>query len=292
MASTKVDLLDEDKPIAGQKFACISFVSPEQHIKNRELFYFENFVKNWDMVKSINKFEAFLNFISYKYNLKMENITTDLQDFLKEEKSNLIDFTIYDDYKTFLDKKQDDLDKEYNSANKFQTNVRGIKVRGVYSTQEEAEMRCKTLRENDPNHDVYVGPVGLWMPWEPEAYKTGRVEYLEKELNDLMHEKNKNDKSAKEEFEQRIKETKEKAIEDNMKKAEESGNVLTQILDEDGNLVNVNQVDYDGIPDESVVIPNYKDGKPEHLPTSADITKQLFESKNIEIVNDETKKVD
>ena len=292
MASTKVDLLDEDKPIAGQKFACISFVSPEQHIKNRELFYFENFVKNWDMVKSINKFEAFLNFISYKYNLKMENITTDLQDFLKEERSNLVDFTIYDDYKTFLDQKQDDLDKEYNSANKFQTNVRGIKVRGVYSTQEEAEVRCKTLRENDPNHDVYVGPVGLWMPWEPEAYKTGRVEYLEKELNDLMHEKNKNDKSAKEEFEQRIKETKEKAIEDNMKKAEESGNVLTQILDEDGNLVNINQVDYDSIPDESVVIPNYKDGKPEHLPTSADITKQLFESKNVEIVNDETKKVD
>ena len=292
MASTKVDLLDEDKPIAGQKFACISFVSPEQHIKNRELFYFENFVKNWDMVKSINKFEAFLNFISYKYNLKMENITIDLHDFLKEERSNLIDFTIYDDYKTFLDQKQDDLDKEYNSANKFQTNVRGIKVRGVYSTQEEAEVRCKTLRENDPNHDVYVGPVGLWMPWEPEAYKTGRVEYLENELNDLMHEKNKNDKSAKEEFEQRIKETKEKAIEDNMKKAEESGNVLTQILDEDGNLVNINQVDYDSIPDESVVIPNYKDGKPEHLPTSADITKQLFESNNIEIVNDETKKVD
>ena len=41
-----IDLLDEDKPIAGQKFACISFVSPEQHIKNRELFYFENFLRN------------------------------------------------------------------------------------------------------------------------------------------------------------------------------------------------------------------------------------------------------
>ncbi len=37
-------------------------------------------------------------------------------------------------------------------------------------------MRCKLLREVDPNHNVYVGPVGMWMPWEPEAYKTGRVE--------------------------------------------------------------------------------------------------------------------
>ena len=45
------------------------------------------------------------------------------------------------------------------------------------------------LRESDPNHDVYVGPVGVWMPFHPDAYKTGRVEHLEKELNELMHEK-------------------------------------------------------------------------------------------------------
>ena len=52
----------------------------------------------------------------------------------------------------------------------------------------EAELRCKLLREVDPNHNVYVGPV-KWMPWEPEAYKTGRVEYLEEQLNQLMNEK-------------------------------------------------------------------------------------------------------
>ena len=35
------------------------------------------------------------------------------------------------------------------------------------------------LRKIDPHHDVFVGPVGMWMPWHPEAYKTGKVEYLE-----------------------------------------------------------------------------------------------------------------
>ena len=40
------------------------------------------------------------------------------------------------------------------------------------------------LREMDPTHDVYVGPVGSWMPFHPEAYKTGRVEYMEEELHD------------------------------------------------------------------------------------------------------------
>ena len=42
--SKLVDLLDEDKPIAEQKFVCLSFVSPEYEIKNKNLFFFKNFV--------------------------------------------------------------------------------------------------------------------------------------------------------------------------------------------------------------------------------------------------------
>ena len=35
-----VDLLEEDKPIAGQKFTCISFVSPEKYIKKERNLLF------------------------------------------------------------------------------------------------------------------------------------------------------------------------------------------------------------------------------------------------------------
>ena len=28
-----IDLLDEDKPVSGQRFACISFISPEKKIR-------------------------------------------------------------------------------------------------------------------------------------------------------------------------------------------------------------------------------------------------------------------
>ena len=35
-----IDLLDEDKAIAEQKFVCLSFVSPEKILKNKELFIF------------------------------------------------------------------------------------------------------------------------------------------------------------------------------------------------------------------------------------------------------------
>ena len=64
-----VDLLEEDKPIAGQKFVCVSFVSPDKILKQKEIFLFEQFLKKWDFSKSMEKFHQFLNFVSYKYKL-------------------------------------------------------------------------------------------------------------------------------------------------------------------------------------------------------------------------------
>ena len=234
-----VDVLEEDKPIAGQKFVCISFISPENILKEKNLYYFNKFLNKWDMNKSLEKYNQFLSFIAYKYNMNFDDLTKDLGDFCKEERSRLFATTLEDEYKNFLDANEKKLEKEFNEEHQFQTSVRGIKVRGSFPSQKEAELRCKMLREVDPNHDVYVGQVGIWMPFHPEAYKTGRVEYLEEELNQLMNEKVKNEKQAKTEFDKRVRETKEKAMEDNRKKAEESGNVLTQMMDKDGNLVSV-----------------------------------------------------
>jgi hypothetical protein len=232
-----VDLLEEDKPIAGQKYVCVSFCSPEKILKQKEIFLFEQFLKQWDFNKSMDKFIQFLNFISFKYNMSFDDISNDFKDFVKEEKQNLLQTEMMDEFKTYIDNNEEKLQKQFDIDNNFQTNTRGIKIRGSYPSQEEAELRCKMLREIDPNHDVYVGPIGLWMPWDPEAYKTGKVEYMEDELNQLMSEKQKNELNAKTNFEQRVKESKQKAIEENIKNAEKSGNTLTQTIDAQGNLV-------------------------------------------------------
>jgi len=263
-----VDLLEEDKPIAGQKFACVSFVSPENILKQKEIFLFEEFLKKWDLNKSMEKFIQFLNFVSFKYNMSFDDLTNDFKEFVKEEKETLSKSNMSDEYKTFLDNNEEELEKKFGINNKFQTSTRGLKVRGVYPTLEEAELRCKMLREIDPNHDVYVGPVGLWMPWEPEAYKTGRVEYMEEELNQLMHEKSKNETNAKSAFDQRVKETKQKAIEENIKNAEKSGNTLTQSIDDKGNLIGVNNNSTSFSSDNDVI-------------SSDDVRSELFEGENI-----------
>jgi len=194
----------------------------------------------------MSKFSDFINFISYKYNLKVEDVISDFNDFTKEEEEKMKAMTVNDDYANFLDKNEERLTEKFTKDNSFQTSTRGLKIRGVFANQEEAEMRCKKLRELDPNHDIYVGPVGIWIPWDPDAYKTGRVEFMEEELNQLHQEKVKNEAKAKEEFDRRIKDTKRKAIEENIKLAQKSGNVLTQTMDENGNLIGVKEtVDFE-----------------------------------------------
>ena len=269
-----VDLLDEDKAIAGQKFVCLSFISPEEIIKNKEIFVFEKFLKQFELNKSIEKFEHFINFICHKYSLDNSKIFEDLKEFCKEEKDKLFLTTLEDDFKTFKENNQDSLDKEFNENYEFQTSTRGIKVRGVFSSQEEGEIHCKKLRETDVNHDVYLGQVGVWMPFHPEAYKTGKVEYLEKELNELMHEKKKNDDQSKEKFNNRVKEAKEKAIRENIEKAKITGNKLMQSINEDGKLVNSDIMD---VPGKNLLFGNSENDDV----ATADLRNKLFNDENV-----------
>ena len=241
-----IDLCDEDAPIAGQKFACMSFVSPENILKKREAYLFDEFIKTWEFTQSMSKFGDFLNFVAYKYNLQLEDLTTDFNEFSAAEETKLREETFESHFTTFRDKNEDRLNLQFSREHAFQTSTRGLKLRGVFNTQEEAELRCKKLRETDPHHDIFVGPVGMWIPWDPDAYKTGRVEFMEEELNQLHNEKLKNEERAKQAFDQRVKDAKKKAIMENIELAKKSGNVLTQTIDESGNLVGVKErVDFD-----------------------------------------------
>jgi hypothetical protein len=87
---------------------------------------------------------------------------------------------------------------------------------------------------------------------------------MEETLNQLMSEKKTNEEKAKLEFDRRIKDTKQKAMEENKRNAEKSGNKLTQMLTKDGDLVNVALVNESDL-----------------YSTQADVQKELFEGENI-----------
>jgi len=81
-----------------------------------------------------------------------------------------------------------------------------------------------------------------------------------------MHEKAKNETKAKQDFEARVKESKQKAIEENIKIAKESGNKLTQTINEKGDLIGVAQLN----TTENALVSN-------DVVSGADIRKELFE---------------
>ena len=92
---------------------------------------------------------------------------------------------------------------------------------------------------------------------------------MEEELNQLMSEKNKNDVNAKTVFDERVKETKQNAIKENIEKATKSGNVLTQTIDKEGNLIGINNnSQIDNLLNNDTI-------------SSADVCKELFEGENV-----------
>ena len=56
--------------------------------------------------------------------------------------------------------------------------VRGLKIRGVYSTKEEADKRAQYLQKIDADFHVFVGEVGKWLPIVSNTSKSSN-QYVE-----------------------------------------------------------------------------------------------------------------
>ena len=162
------DFLEVDTEISGQKFTCLSFISPENVLRNKNLFMVHHFLKS----------------VATEYKLTESEIV--------------------EKYKTFLFTNESKLDEVFHKENDFQTTVRGVKIRGTYSSLKEAQVRAKRLQKSDPNFNVYVGQVGYWLPWDPSSDNIENQEYANSELNELVHKYNENQKAKEDHFRENI----------------------------------------------------------------------------------------
>jgi hypothetical protein len=103
------------------------------------------------------------------------------------------------------------LEDEFHKANNFQTTMHGLKVRGVYSSSEQATARAKALNKKDPYFNVYVADVGEWLPWDPEPEEVKDQEYQSDDLNKLMQAYRENASKRDEFFEEEKRQKVEKA---------------------------------------------------------------------------------
>ena len=222
VAEPEEDFLTEDPEISSQKVVLISFLSPEKILANKDVFFFQNFLKDYELQWKTSKLEAWMAEQLQAVNTKLENIagnlsklspTVDLsgcsvvadsvadvrnsllrvdkfvEDFQQHCRKNLREIsqgTVKQEYEDFLFKNSAALEEEFFKMNEFRTTIRGIKVRGVFASEAEAGVRAKKLQRSDPNFNIYMGSVGKWMAWEPEPSKVGEQEYANEQLNTLM----------------------------------------------------------------------------------------------------------
>ena len=270
--TSKRDWLREDEPIPGQSFACISYIAPEQMLKQYDVYCFEQFLKRWNFNKSIETFVQFLNFASYKYKISVDDLHTDFKEFVESERTKLQETDVTEDFKTFMIDNREKIDVEFDVAHDFQTRTRGLKIRGVFPSYEEAKSHASELHENDQSVSVHVTEVSKWIALDTDKSKS--LKYKETELNTLMEEKEKSDIKAKAIFDKRVQDARTNAIAENIKNAEKSGNVLTQTLDEQGRLTGVGN-----ITQEAALEMQFGAGT--KSATVDDIQKELFEGDDI-----------
>lgn len=181
----EVDYLDVDTQIPGQQYVCISFISPEKVLIQKDQFIMKKFIKSLtdesgNVVISANEFD-----------------------------------TKYTDY---ISLNSEEIEQEFHKESGFQTTMRGVKIRGTYNTYDEATQRAKILQSSDRDFHVFVGQVGYWLPWDPNADNIADQQYMEKELNELMSNYKSNQLQRDMFYQNQVDEQRKKANEETEKK--------------------------------------------------------------------------
>lgn len=228
------DYLDEDTEIPGQRYVLLSFVSPEKVLEKKEFFFFQKFMQLYEVDWKIKNLEKFLMDtakgmnaeldekaaelekadqveaaqICRKNRLNVESILGSYSEFIKKSRSDLTKTKIAEAYDDFIHGNKSKLEEEFFAANDFKTSMRGIKVRGVFSNQKEAEIKAKKLQNKDKYHNIYMAEMGKWTPWDPNPNEIQDQEYNNDQLNNLMRKYKENEDSREKFFEERTKSNK------------------------------------------------------------------------------------
>jgi hypothetical protein len=218
------DYLDEDEQISGQKYALVSFLSPENVLEKKDHFFFQRFLQNYEVEWKVKTMEAFLADTVNEINrgldekanrldasgatdvadltrasrIKVDTIMESYQGFVRKQQKDINKTKITEAWDDFLFKQQAKLEEEFHAKNNFRTSIRGFKVRAVARDEKEAEVRAKKLQKNDKYHNIYCAEVGKWTPWDPKPHLIENQEYAQEELNNLMkkYKENEDSKSA------------------------------------------------------------------------------------------------
>jgi hypothetical protein len=225
------DFLDEDVEVPGQRYVLLSFISPEKVLEKKDQFFFKKFLQSYEVDWKIKNLEKYMvdvvqtinsslderitelekndQFdqanICRKNRLRIDDVMGDYNNFIQKQRQDINKTKIAEAFDDFMFANQDKLEDEFYAANDFRTSMRGVKIRGVYGNPKEAELKAKKLQTKDKYHNIFIGDVGKWLPWDPSPHQVGEQEYAQDQLNTLMRKYKENEDNREKFFEERTK---------------------------------------------------------------------------------------
>jgi hypothetical protein len=214
--------LEGDDEVRGQKYVCLSFISPDKAMmRNKDTFMTSKFLEFFALDYKVRATESFVLGELREIQRALSDVELELSngagvedkeallkklvadvakarallarrtadDLEAHVKSNMSDFkesTIHEAYERFMVTNRQKLEDEFHKSVDFKPTLLGLKVRGVYGTNEQAVARAKALSKKDPYFNVYVADVGEWLPWDPHPEEVQDGEYQNDQLNKLM----------------------------------------------------------------------------------------------------------
>jgi|LauGreDrversion4_2_1035121.scaffolds.fasta_scaffold272575_3 hypothetical protein len=177
--STKVkDYLDQDQPIRGQNYVCLSFLSPDDAIASKDAFAVGKFLA---------AFSAEASDVFKEAHKRCSDEDRQVLDNLRERYAYVFDrATLAAEFDVYKKAYAKEITDDYDKSTDYRCSIRGIKIRGAYETIKEAQDRAERLKRQDPNFSVYVCEMGCWCPWSPSPDEIKDAEYSESQLNSLM----------------------------------------------------------------------------------------------------------
>ncbi len=164
---------DPTDDIPRQKFACVSILTPDDvDVRNRSYFEARAFA-------------------------------------LANHKESYADEQAYDTaLKDWCQERQGELDDDFKDSTEGRPHIPIMKVRGVFKSHHKASARCRKLAAFDPNCDIGVCPVGVWVPADGKNREDETdIIYAEKQMQELMKNRLKSQEHAKTMFQQRKQES-------------------------------------------------------------------------------------
>jgi hypothetical protein len=223
------DFLDEDTEIPGQRYVLLSFLSPEKVLDKKDNFFFHKFIESYEVDWKIKNLEKYMvdtvQFINNELDerikelekndqfdqanicrnnrLRIDNVMDKYSDFIQKQRQDINKTKIAEAYDDFMFANQTKLEDEFYAQNEFRTSMRGLKVRGTYGNPKEAELKAKKLQGKDKYHNIFIGEVGKWLPWDPNPSQVGEQQYAQDQLNSLMSKYKENEDNREKFFEER-----------------------------------------------------------------------------------------